>query len=229
MTVTELGCCGVKPGLKILDQDTPEGQIFIGVYNMIVSSPGAPHRVYLSIDLDEPSKMYGLFDWDSVEHHERFAKAFGKDFQSDLAKVLTHGEYVKHIAATPSLQEALTSPATDAFLVYYASDISAAEKDKVTADLGEILDGRLRPHPDVTAFSYGWGLQNDFPVRGKDGGEDVGSAFSAFVGWSTTEARTRFRESGAHDAIRQSIRASDGVVALKALRLACTLLEKTTE
>ncbi|WQF79119.1 hypothetical protein CDEST_04133 [Colletotrichum destructivum] len=228
MTVTELGCCGVKPGLKILDENTPEGQIFVGVYKTIISSPGAPHRIYLGVDLDEPSKMYALFDWDSVEHHENFAKTFGQDIQPDLAKVLTHGEYTKHIAATPSLQEALTSSVTDVFLVYYSPDISAAEKDKVTADFGKILDERFRQHPDVAAFSYGWGLQNDFPVYGKDGGK-VGSLFSAFVGWSTTEANTKFRESGAHDAIQQSIRALDGVVELKALRLACKFLEKTAE
>ncbi|TQN65324.1 hypothetical protein CSHISOI_10116 [Colletotrichum shisoi] len=227
MTVTELGCCVVKPGLKILDEDTPEGQIYVGVYKMIISSPGAPHRIYLSIDLDEPSKVYGLFDWDSVEHHERFAKEFGKDFQPDLAKVLTHGEYIKHIAATPSLPEALTSSVADVFLAYYPSDISEAEKDEVAAGFGNILDERFRQHPDVTAFSYGWGLQNDFPVCGKDGGK-VGSAFSAFVGWSTNEANAKFRDSGAHDAIQQSIRALDGVVELKALRLACKFLEKTT-
>ncbi|GJC87683.1 hypothetical protein ColLi_10521 [Colletotrichum liriopes] len=228
MTVTELGCCGVKPGLSIMDEKTPEGQTYLGVYKTLIGSPGGPHRMYLSVDLDEPSMVYGFFDWDSLEHHENFAKTFGEDIQPDLAKVLTHGEFIKHITATPSLPDALKSPVTDVFLVYYPSDTSAAEKATASTGLQTILNRGFGQHPNVAAISYGWGVQDDFPVHGKDGGK-VGSAFSAFVGWSSVEANTEFREAGAHNTIQESIRGLDGVVKLKVLRLHCTVLEKKAE
>ncbi|KZL80489.1 hypothetical protein CI238_08857 [Colletotrichum incanum] len=228
MTITEVGCCGVKPDLSIMDETTPEGQTYLGVYKMLIVSPGGPHRMYLSVDLDEPSMVYGFFDWDSLEHHENFAKTFGKDVQSDLAKVLTHGEYTKHITATPSLPEALKSPVTDVFLVYFPSAISVAEKATAATDLQKILNKGFGQHPKVTAIGYGWGVQNDFPVYGKDGGK-VGSAFSAFVGWSSVEANTEFRGAGAHNTTRELIQSLDGVVKLKVLRLNCTVLEKMAE
>ncbi|KAK1980187.1 hypothetical protein LZ30DRAFT_723977 [Colletotrichum cereale] len=225
MIVTEIGCCGVKPGLDIMDESTPEGKIYVGVFRTLNASPGGPHRMYLSLDLDEPSKEYGFFDWDSLEHHENFAKTFGKDGQADLEKVLTHGEYIKHITATPSLQEALKSSVTDVFLVYYPSDISPDEKAAATTELQKILDKGFGQRGDVTAVSHGWGVENDFPVYGKDGGK-VGSVFSAFVGWASVEANTEGREAGAHTAAQESIQGLDGVVALKILRLSCAVLER---
>ncbi|EFQ34888.1 hypothetical protein CGRA01v4_04196 [Colletotrichum graminicola] len=223
MTVTEIGCCGIKPGLRIMDESTPEGKIYMGVYKKLNASPEGPHRMYLSVDLDEPFKVYSLFDWDSLEHHEKFANTFGEGVQEDFGKVLTHGEYTKHITPTPPLQEALESAVTDVFLVHCPSDISP--DDKVTTELRGILKKGFGQHADVTAISYGWGVENDFPVYGIGGGM-VGSVFSAFVGWASVEANTTCREAAAHTAIQESIRRLYGVEALKVLRSSCAVLER---
>ncbi|KAL2882070.1 hypothetical protein SGCOL_002332 [Colletotrichum sp. CLE4] len=74
MIVTELGAMGVKPGLNIMDESTPEGEIFMGVYRKIIAAPGAPHRLYLGLELEDPTMVWGFFDWDSIEDHEKFAK-----------------------------------------------------------------------------------------------------------------------------------------------------------
>ncbi|KAK2033035.1 hypothetical protein LX32DRAFT_635675 [Colletotrichum zoysiae] len=228
MAVTEIGCCGIKPGLKIMDESTPEGKLYMGVFRTLNTLPGGPLRIYLGVDLDEPSKVYGFFDWISVDHHEKFAKTFEKDVQTDFEKVLTNGEYTKHITPTPSLQEALKSSVTDVFLVYYPSDISSEERSTATTGLQNILEERFGQHADVNAVSYGWGVEDDFPVCRKDGGK-VGSVFSAFVGWHSLETNMNFREAGAHTAAQERIRGLDGVVALKTMRVSCAVLERNVE
>jgi len=65
---------GVKPGLNIMDEDAPEGKVLTGVYNAVVSLPGGPHRVYLGLEAEDRSKLWAFFDWDSIEHHQKFAE-----------------------------------------------------------------------------------------------------------------------------------------------------------
>ncbi|KAJ4363470.1 hypothetical protein N0V83_009764 [Neocucurbitaria cava] len=53
MAVTEIACMGIKPGLNVMDDTTKEGQIL--------------HKV------EDQSKVWAFFDWESVEEHEKFA------------------------------------------------------------------------------------------------------------------------------------------------------------
>jgi hypothetical protein len=75
MSITEIGCMGVKPNLNIMDETTPEGQILPGAWNTVTTAPGGPHRVYWGLEIEDPSKLWAFFDWDSVEDHEKFAKS----------------------------------------------------------------------------------------------------------------------------------------------------------
>jgi hypothetical protein len=74
MTVTEIGCMGVKPGLNIMDEDTPEGNILSEVYKAVTTLPGGPHRVYWGLEAEDRSKLWAFFDWDSIQDHQTFAK-----------------------------------------------------------------------------------------------------------------------------------------------------------
>jgi len=67
---------GIKPGFDIMDESTPEGQILIKAWNTVITAPGGPHRVYWGLEIDDPSKIWAFFDWDSVEAHENFAKSW---------------------------------------------------------------------------------------------------------------------------------------------------------
>ena len=73
MPVTEIGCMGVKPGLNIMDETTREGQIMAGAYKAVAAAPGGPHQVYWGLEVENPSNVWALFDWDSVEDHAKFA------------------------------------------------------------------------------------------------------------------------------------------------------------
>jgi len=73
MPVTEIGCMGVKPSLDVMNEGTTEGQILSTLYNYVVTASGGPLRVYWGIETEDPSYLWALFDWDSIEDHEKFA------------------------------------------------------------------------------------------------------------------------------------------------------------
>ena len=75
MTVTEVGLMGVKPGLNVMDESTPEGKVLPAAWNAVSSAPGGPHQVYYGLEIEDPSKVWAFFDWDSLEDHAKFAKS----------------------------------------------------------------------------------------------------------------------------------------------------------
>lgn len=74
MTVTEVGCMGVKPNMNIMDHTTPEGKILTDAWKTVISKPGGPQRVYWGLESVDPSKIWCFFDFESVEQHRRFAE-----------------------------------------------------------------------------------------------------------------------------------------------------------
>jgi len=76
MAVTEIGFMGVKPNLDVMNDSTHEGQILSGAWNAVTTAPGGPHRVHWGLEIEDPSKIWAFFDWDSLEEHEKFAKSW---------------------------------------------------------------------------------------------------------------------------------------------------------
>jgi hypothetical protein len=78
-------------------------------------------------------------------------------------------------------------------MIYFPSDISAAARDEVNSRVQEWVEKAVKSCLDITSLSYGWGLENDFPVRGGENGQ-TGSLLMALVGWTSTDAQVRFQE-----------------------------------
>ncbi|KFY81249.1 hypothetical protein V500_11590 [Pseudogymnoascus sp. VKM F-4518 (FW-2643)] len=192
MAVTEIGRMGVKPGLNIMDETTQEGQVLTEAWKAVTSAPGGPHRVYWGLEVEDPSKLWAFLDWDSVEDHENFAKSFGREAVKELQTILTHGEFTKHLAIVPSPPLVLQAPVTEILLAYFPSDISEAQKDAASANVQEFSEKALKRCSDVKGFSFGWGVENDFPVRGEEG--QTGSVLAVFIGWTSIDAHMKFRE-----------------------------------
>ena len=76
MVVTEVGVMGIKSGLDVMNDDTPEGQILTKVWKTVTTAPGGPQNVCWGIESEDPSKIWGFFDWNSVEEHQQFAKVW---------------------------------------------------------------------------------------------------------------------------------------------------------
>ena len=74
MVITEVGRMGVKPNHAVMDDSTPEGQLLTSIWKNIMVAPTGPQRVYWGLEVEDPSKIWGFFDWESVEQHEEFAK-----------------------------------------------------------------------------------------------------------------------------------------------------------
>lgn len=72
---------GVKPGLDIMNEATQEGQVLTGAWKAVASAPGGPHRVYWGLEVEDTSKLWAFFDWDSVADHENFAKSYAARLQ----------------------------------------------------------------------------------------------------------------------------------------------------
>ncbi|KFY57237.1 hypothetical protein V496_06511 [Pseudogymnoascus sp. VKM F-4515 (FW-2607)] len=226
MVVTEIGCMGVKPSLNIIDETTKEGQVLTGAWKAVISAPGGPHQVYWGLEVEDPSKLWAFFDWDSIEDHEKFAKSSGGEAVKELPTILTHGEFTKHVAVTPSPPLVLQAPVTEIMLAYFSSDISQVQKDAAFANVKEFSENGLNKCSDVKGFSFGWGVENDFPVRGGDEGQ-TGSVLAAFIGWTSIDAHMEFRETEAFKDNVGLLRRMDGVVKLAMFHVSCQSLKKT--
>ena len=146
----------------------------------------------------------------------------------DLPKILTHGEFTKHVAVTPFPPLVLQSPVTEVMLAYFPSDISAAGKDAATTRLQQFVERSLNTCSDVKGVSYGWGVENDFPMRGGDEGQ-TGTVLMAYIGWPSIDAHMKFRETETFKEHVGLITGMEEMIKVLMFHLTCRTLERTTE
>lgn len=75
MTITEIGRMTIKAGLNVTDEKSSEGQILTGIWNSLLAAPGGPLQIIWGTEIENPLKLWGFIDWDSVEDHEKFASS----------------------------------------------------------------------------------------------------------------------------------------------------------
>jgi hypothetical protein len=68
---------------------------------------------------------------------------------------------------------------------FFPSAISQDVKDRILASFEPTITAVTEKRNEVKAVSAGWGLEQDFPVRGRGGREtgDNGTVFFVLVGW----------------------------------------------
>jgi hypothetical protein len=76
--------------------------------------------------------------------------------------------------------------------------------------------------------SYGWGVENDFPVRGGEKGQ-IGSILTVFIGWPSIDANMKLRETDTFKDSLDLIRAMEGIVKLVVFHISCRSLENRTK
>lgn len=148
---------------------------------------------------------------------------FGGEAVKELPTILTHGEFTKHVAVTPFPPLVLQSPVTEVMIAYFPSGISPEGKDAAAAQLQQFVEKSLNNCPDVKAVSCGWGVENDFPVRGGEEGQK-GSILTAFIGWPNIDAHVKFRDTDTFKKHVDLIRHMKGVVKLVMFHIRCQSL-----
>ncbi|KAG8677664.1 hypothetical protein FPOAC1_003691 [Fusarium poae] len=211
MVIQEVGVMGVKPGIDIMDPSTPEGNILHQAWSTVLIKPAGPSRVYYGLEEDNPLRIWGFFDWDTVEQHEKFAIEYGADAVKDIPKICTHGEFTKHVIMDPS-SDVFQFPVTDVLVAYFPTNFPQAEKDKAAVQLQDIMAKTFGSCSGVAKLAHGWGVENDFPVKREqvlDG--QLGAALMGFVGWSVDVMQ---------------INDMEGLVSLEIVSLRCKSLER---
>ena len=74
MPVIEFGLMGIKPDHKVMDATTREGQVLEKAWTAVTVALGGPYWAYGGLDLSNSLLLWAFFAFDSVEHHQEFAK-----------------------------------------------------------------------------------------------------------------------------------------------------------
>lgn len=152
----------------------------------------------------------------------------GKEAVKDLPTVLSHSDFSKHITASPLPLSSLQAPVTELFFVYFAADISPAEKDTVDSLINEFIEKALVGYPEVRGINTAWGVENDFPVRGGNEGQ-TGSVLALFLGWTSVAAHKQFAQSDVFKDNINLVKGLPGVVGTSMTHVSCVSHGRKTE
>ncbi|KAK2599521.1 hypothetical protein N8I77_011272 [Diaporthe amygdali] len=226
MAITEAGCSIVKPGIDVMDDSTPEGQILLKIWKGVTSHPTGPFRVFWGTEVENPANLWGFFDFVSVEEHQKFADEIAKDIVKDFPKILGGHHFTKHFNLAPYPHTALRAPVTEILLIWFPSDASQEVRDAATTRLQKFADA-ISEYADIKAINFGWGVENDFPVRDGEEGQK-GSVLTAQVGWSSIEAHIQFRETDTFKDNIHLLREIEGKIKMTMFHVKARVLENET-
>lgn len=141
----------------------------------------------------------------------------------DFNQVFEPG-FTKHIDTKPYPPSALKSPVTEIMLAFFPPDISEQGKAAVNNRVAQFTEKGLNQCADVQAVNCGWGVENDFPVRG--GGEgQKGNMLIMLVGWPSIGAHMKFRETEAFKDSVGLLRGMEGMIKLTMFHVECRSME----
>ncbi|KAI3401966.1 hypothetical protein diail_3940, partial [Diaporthe ilicicola] len=199
----------------------------LSIWKGVTSYPTGPYRVFWGTEVENPSNLWGFFDFASVEEHEKFAKEHAEPIVKDFPKILSGHHFTKHLNLAPYPHSALRAPVTEILLIWFPSDISQAGKDAVTNQVRQFADACLGGCADIQAINLGWGIENDFPVRDGEEGQK-GSIFTGMIGWTSIDAHMQFRETDTFKDNIHLLRELEGVVKMTMFHVKSRVLENET-
>jgi hypothetical protein len=72
--VTEIAQLPLKTGATPADANSPAGSIWQDTLSTILNQPGA-QRAYWGLEVEKPSTLRLLVDWESIDHHKKFMES----------------------------------------------------------------------------------------------------------------------------------------------------------
>ncbi|KAF3038757.1 hypothetical protein E8E11_003804 [Didymella keratinophila] len=230
MAIVEVGMMGVQTGKTPMDPTTPDGRLLHDAWTSVIAAPGGPARVYWGTEVENPSKIWGFFDWESLEQHEAFAKSLGGEATKRFGEVFTPG-FTKHALLDTHV---LKAPVTEVMLASFPPDFFATQKDDVMRRFQDFQSSALDHCADVRGVSGGWGPENDFPLHHvstieelNDGDKQkTGCLFFVLTGWGSVGENRVFRETKQFREYIQLLAEVEGCIALSTMLLRCEILER---
>ncbi|KAF4966743.1 hypothetical protein FSARC_5608 [Fusarium sarcochroum] len=226
MTITQVACVGVNPGINIINPGTPEGRILAGIWRNVTTMVGGPQRVFWGLEVLNPSRIWIFVDWESIEKSENFTKNSAQEALQGFTKICTHSEFIKHVNLSPS-SDVLCATITEIMLVYFPKDFSQSQKDEASAKLQLIINNSFGECSDVEKFAHGWGVENDFPVKGVRG--NLGCVFTILVGWSGYKKQRTFHMTEAYQKALEAMRTLKGSISFHNLSSNFSVIERANE
>ncbi|KAL8367070.1 hypothetical protein RB595_007988 [Gaeumannomyces hyphopodioides] len=231
MPVLEIACFGVREGLDATDPGTAEGRIAHDVLAKAVGQPGA-HTAYLAHSIENPTQVWHLMGWDSVEAHRAWRShpdnaEIKQGLEAAFIDPSAGPSFVKHVAADPFPAEVLDAAkagVVEVLAAYFPASTTAEERAGISAVFGDFTARALPASPDFRGVSMGWGVESDFPLPGGDGNGGEGAGFAAhfaLIGWTSVEGHQRFRETDAFKGSIGSLRTLPGLVKMSVCHIRC--------
>ncbi|GKU06264.1 unnamed protein product [Fusarium langsethiae] len=229
--VTEFSYVTLKQGINVFDESAA-AKTYQNVIDTVLRQPGA-RRVYTSLEVEDPSKMWLFLDWDTLEDHENYPKSADHGPIIESLRPLADFEQSmnKHVTLNPfppeDVLDSASSPVTEVLVAFFPSDYSISSRAAATRRLEQFAAQALKASPDWRGISYGWSVENDVPIRGDEG--NSGAMLVAFIGWPSLEAHQKFRDT---DDFKQNIgllREMEGLLKLSAFHVSCVSKERCEE
>ena len=118
---------------------------------------------------------------------------------------------------------------TEVLLIWFPSDIAQDAKDAATKRLQQFADC-IEEYPAIHAINIGWGVENDFPVRDGEEGQEgqKGSLLMGTIGWSSIDDHMKFRETDTFKNNIHLLRGMEDVLKMTMFHIKSRVMENET-
>ncbi|CAF3478475.1 hypothetical protein FGSG_04575 [Fusarium graminearum PH-1] len=225
--VTEFSYVTLKQGINVFD-DSPEAKTYQDIIDTVLRQPGA-RKVYTSLEIENPSRLWLFMDWDKLEDHKNYPKTpeHARVIESlkplaDLEKSMNRHVVVNPFPPEDVLDKA-SSPVTEVLVAFFPSDYSPSARAAATHRLDKFTAQALKTSPDWRGISYGWSVENDVPIRGDE--SNSGVMLTAFIGWPSVDAHMKFRETEPFKENVSLVTGIEGMLKLDLFHVSCVTHE----
>jgi len=188
MPTTEIALIPLLPGTSIGDPSNPGAAVVASVASTLRQQPGF-QEMHFGTQLETPSILQMLFNWDSRSDHEAFiaSEAYTPHLQR-CATIMAGPVDIVHVDFEPAgaLSKALKAPVTE-IATFYCEGEPGKDWRSNAAKAGEWLEKEAKAAGYLGA-AYGI-THEEVEYKGVKG-----KAAVIAIGWTSKEAHMEFRE-----------------------------------
>jgi len=185
--VTEVAFIPLKAGVDVDDENNPAYQAWQETLRTVSQQEGY-QRSHYGTELEDPSTLQLLIDWDSHESHLKFmnSPAYGP-FGNRLGSILSSPPYLHHFEPTPFPPSILGTAPVIEMATFYGTEPS------FLSNVEKFMDSLKGKAPGYVGHAFGPVVEE----IEKTEGEGKSKAVMLCIGWESKELHLKFRETEA--------------------------------